>query len=83
MTAKEARLRQGEAAVLSVTEAARLIPGREADVRKWLRAQGLVRYLMGKPVVIWGDILDTLKADEPKPKRKRTVLRSGGLKVAG
>ena len=83
MTARESRLQLGAAAVLSVTEAARLIPGRESEVRKWLRVEGLIRYLMGKPVVIWGEVIDALKEDKPvKLKKRRTVLKRGGLKVA-
>ncbi len=84
MTTREARLSLGAAAVLSVTEAARLLPGRESECRKWLRTEGLVRFVMGRPVVIWGDVVEALRLSEkPKRKKKPTPLRRGGLKVAG
>jgi len=84
MTTREARLALGAAAVVSVTEAARLLPGREADCRKWLRTEGLVRFVMGRPVVVWGDVLEALRlSNKPKRKKKANPLRRGGLKVAG
>jgi len=39
---------------------------------------------MGRPVVIWGDVVEALRLSEkPKRKKKPTPLRRGGLKVAG
>lgn len=70
----QARLHQGAAAVLPIREAVRLLPGRDAEIRTWLSTHGLVRQLNGADVVIWGDVLEVLRADEedPKPKPRRT-----------
>lgn len=68
------RLALGAAAVLPVRDAARLLPGREADNRKWLAARGLVieRPSGGGPVVVWGDVIKALREQAPdRPARRR------------
>ncbi|MBN1335496.1 MAG: hypothetical protein JXB39_06000 [Deltaproteobacteria bacterium] len=50
----------GPAAVLSLRDAARLLPGREADARRWLRDAGVVRVFLGAEVVTWGDVIRAL-----------------------
>lgn len=66
----------GSAAVLSVREAARLLPGREAAARQWLRDAGCVRLLLGVEVVTWGDVLRALPptegGDALAPPRRET-----------
>ncbi len=71
----------GAAAVLSVTEAARLLPWRDAEARAWLREKGLVRAVPGKrPVVLWSEVLDALRGDE---EGERVVRRTATLPRAG
>jgi hypothetical protein len=54
----------GAAAVLSVSDAAELLPGSHARRVAWLKARRLVRDLDGDPVVIWGEVIDVLRGDE-------------------
>ena len=56
------RLLLGRAAVLSPSEAGRLLPVERVKAKAWLEEMGLVRILCGKEVVIWGDVLDALRA---------------------
>lgn len=58
----EQRLAQGAAAVMSLDLAAQLLPVSDAEARRWLRQQGLVRDLLGRSVVVWADVLDALRA---------------------
>jgi len=55
------RLALSAAAVLSVSQAAGLLPMGDADARQWLRAQGLVHVLEGRDVVVWGDVLGCIR----------------------
>ena len=57
------RLALGAAAVVSAATAAELLPIRDAEARQWLRDRDLVRELLGRPVVRWGDVLDALEAE--------------------
>lgn len=77
------RRQLGDAAIFAASEAARLLPMRECDAVRWLRNSGLVRDLDGRPVVIWGDVLDHLRQHEespppPRPRLPRAGLRRGG-----
>lgn len=79
---RERRMALGDAAVLSLAQAAEALPLREADARTWLREQGLVRFLDGREVVIWADVLVCLRApvvDEPTPAPRRVALRRARL----
>lgn len=68
----EARAGQGRDEVVALRKAARRLPGREADIRRWLREQGLVRDLAGREVVVWGEVLDAMpKTTEPKIRQPR------------
>lgn len=73
------RLALGAAAVLSPTQAAELLPGRESENMRWLRDQGLVRTRPGLPdVVILDDVLEALRSGEPSPdatSKPRPTLR--------
>ena len=51
------RLYLGHAAILTLAEAARLVPCRDADVRRVLREAGAVGTFDGSPVVVWIDAL--------------------------
>ena len=65
MSAAADRLHLGEAAVLTPTKAAELLPVREADALRWLRARGLVRRVPGLgEVVVWGDVVAAIRAGE-------------------
>ncbi len=62
-----ARRQLGGAAILSVAEAARLLPIREADAAMWLAANDLIRDLDGRRVVVWSDVVARLRGDEDQP----------------
>lgn len=74
------RLRMGPGAVLTVNEAAALLPIADRDARAWLHHRGLVRSLAGRDVVLWIDVLDELRAGEvPATEAPRVVSRTGPL----
>lgn len=56
------RLAQGDAAVYSVADAARLLPWRDSDARAWLEKEGLIirRPGLPGPVVRWRDVVAAL-----------------------
>lgn len=71
------RLALGRAAVLTVQRAVELIPVlTETERRDWLRERGLIRYLAGRPVVRWQDVLDALEdqAEQAAPPRPVATL---------
>ena len=66
----------GEAAVVSVTEAAEWLPLGDRRARAWLRDAGLVRTIDGKAVVRWRDVLRALEdrpAQDRHTRRKRSI----------
>jgi len=73
------RLSMGQGAVLSVTEAAALLPIADSRARDWLRKEGLVVSLEGKKVVCWADVMDTIRAgrgpEEKSSTRRRRLPR--------
>lgn len=74
------RLRLGVGAVLTVNEAAALLPIGDRDARAWLRDRGLVRSLAGRDVVRWLDVLDALGAgEEPAVEPPRPAPRAERL----
>ena len=63
------RLTIGSGAILTAEETAQLLPLADKAARDWLRDQGLVRYMAGRPVVVWADVQATLAvkpAEEPQ-----------------
>ena len=68
------RLALGAGAVLTVSEASALLPVADCDARAWLRRLGLVRYLEGRQVVCWQDVIDALRRGE-SPERQGTEKR--------
>jgi hypothetical protein len=60
MSAAARRRELGRWAILSPTEAASLLPGRESDNLKWLREQHLIRVRPGtdREEVRWGEVYD-------------------------
>lgn len=73
MRAQDVRLLLGASAVLSVTQAISLLPLGHAAAARWLRRNGLVRDLDGRGAVIWGDVLETLRGEEPGHEPRRSV----------
>ena len=72
------RLSMGPGAILSVTEAAGLLPLADTAARAWLRREGLIVTLEEKPVVCWADVLAALrvgKNPDDQPPRKRRLPR--------
>ena len=72
LSLQQARLCLGAAAILSLSETARLLPMADGKAREWLRRNGLVRDLAGRSVVIWGDVIDELrrvKIEDVRPTR--------------
>ena len=76
------RLHLGAAAILSLSDAAALLPIGDADARAWLRESGLVRQLQGRHVVAWADVLaaihDLPALDEQRGKRSHNRWRWDG-----
>lgn len=64
MTRRAERLSLGRDAVISVSLAAELLPGSDAEMRAWLADRGLVldHPRLGR-CVIWGDVLAAIRAD--------------------
>ena len=64
MTRRAERLSLGKDAVISVSLAAELLPGSDAEMRAWLADRGLVRDhpRLGR-CVIWGRVLEAIEAD--------------------
>lgn len=80
------RLQLGDAAVLTVREAARQLPMRETEARSWVRQHVPLRRICDTEVVIWGDVLAALRrADEPpqaeQPPARAPRRRSGRLEA--
>lgn len=73
----------GSGAVLTVAEAAALLPVADADARRWLHGAGLVRRLAGRPVVVWADVHDALRrGDSPQePATTRAPLNLRRVKL--
>ena len=55
MKPSEARLLLGPAALLSVEQAAILLPLRDGEARRLLEDAGIIRRLAGRRVVLWSD----------------------------
>ena len=84
------RVALGPHAVLSVRRAAERLPMADADARRWLQEQGLVRTLCTegrtKEVVVWGAVLERLqeapvageeRAPAPRARRRRSRPSTG------
>jgi hypothetical protein len=78
----ERRLLQGVDALLPLTEAVELLPGRAAAARAWLMAHVQIRNVAGVQCVRWGDVLDasepgcaTVRDPAPRPQVVRGMRR--------
>lgn len=56
-------------AVLTVAQAVKALPMRDADARQWLHDEGLVVSLGGRPRVLWGRVLEALAPAPAVPRR--------------
>lgn len=74
-----ARLAMGANAVLSLAQAVDLLPLDRIKARQWLKDRQIVRTLAEHEVVIWGDVLDALRAgsEVAAPARSTTTFRRG------
>lgn len=72
-----ARTALGAAAVLSEAEAVALLPGRDSVARAWLRERGLVRVTPLGRVVVWGEVVDALRAGDEAPPPLAPLRRAG------
>lgn len=74
--AQEERLTLGEAAVISVEQAARLLPISDGEAREWLATEHLIHLIRGRRVVIWGEVVAAIRGGAnptaPKPPRARS-----------
>jgi hypothetical protein len=75
------RLALGSGAVLTVARAAELLPIHDAEARQWIRTQGLVRFLVSREVVIWGDVTDALREGQAHPTPAPPKHRPARLKL--
>ena len=57
------RLLLGAAACLPLAEAAGLLPLADREALAWLRERSLVRHLAGRPVVLWLDVIEAIRAE--------------------
>lgn len=63
--------------ILSLEEAARLIPLREAAAREWLVREGLVRTIAGRRVVSWAAVHERLASDAAQSPRSPVAQQTG------
>lgn len=74
MSAAEDRLKIGEGAVFSVSQAAYLLPWDTAAAGQWLRREGLISLVDGRELVVWRAVLRRLEqlspAAAPRPTTK-------------
>jgi hypothetical protein len=69
---KEAEAPPTRDEVISVNRTVRHLPWRDAHVRRWLRASGLIYTVDGREVVVWGDVLDAIRRQrDPQPSKAR------------
>ncbi len=70
----------GAAAVLTVQQAAELLPCADGEARRWIEAHGLVRNVAGRPCVVWGMLLDVIAA-EGDPEKKAPPVKDRAPRV--
>jgi hypothetical protein len=85
---RDRRLALGDGAVLSLSDAAALLPGRDAQVRQWLHDAGVVRRWLGQDVVVWRDVIESLPEPDggdmapttsPRMRPKARLRRSAAI----
>lgn len=74
------RLRQAEAAVYTVREAARLLGWDGAE--QWIRREALPVAVDGRERVIWGDILQRMREQRPTTERANPLPNRPGAQRA-
>lgn len=63
----ELRAAMGRDALLTPAEAVERLPIRDEEAASWLRREGLVHQLLGREVVVWGDVLDAIRRGQGEP----------------
>jgi hypothetical protein len=78
----QARLVISPGALLTRARAIELLPVGTRDERaRWLEQYNLVRYLFGRPVVRWGDVLAALDEPERKPESRPTAPTAARVRL--
>lgn len=74
------RVQLGAAAVLSVAEAAQMLPWADTQARLWLEARDLILDVPGAPgpCVVWGKVVEALTGPQEEVVQVR-LKRSGVL----
>ena len=60
----------GVSDVLTINEVVRELQMRRSVVRRWLEEKRLIRVVMGRERVIWGDVLAAMREDEVRAEGK-------------
>lgn len=60
--------------ILSVTETIDRLPMDRSAAEKWLRACDLVRTVAGAEIVIWSDVVEVARSDEPDPEKYEAAV---------
>lgn len=75
MARDEASLQPGD--VVNIRRAARALHMRDSRAAAWLRSRGLVCSVAGRERVIWGDVLEAIRTNQPPmPKARHTTRAS-------
>lgn len=77
---RELRLLLGSAAILTPRQAAEMLPVADADALDWLEQHGLIRYMAGRKVVVWGDVVEAIRAADPRTIARPPSQSRGTLK---
>jgi hypothetical protein len=73
---RDDRLAMGAGAVLSLKDAASMLPLADQEARAWLHERNLVCSIRGRRLVVWADVLEALRNDEPTTPTGRLRIRS-------
>ena len=71
----------GIAAIVSVSQAAEWLPLGDSRARRWLRSAGLIRTLDGKAVVVWGEVVESLRGVVAKVPSRQNGKRVAGVEL--
>jgi hypothetical protein len=80
-TVHEERLRQGDAALYSLRRAAKLAGLPYSEVVPLWRAAGIVRTVLGRELVVWGDVTAWVRGRPYAAPRRTFVPPPGVTKV--
>jgi hypothetical protein len=78
----QARLVISPGALLTRARAIELLPvGTREERSRWLEQHKIVRYLLGRPVVRWGDVLAALEQPDRKPETRPTAPTAARVRL--